>query len=407
MNKKLLALAVTSALAGVSAGVNADTANVTVYGKLLPEFQTDSGHGATAAGSISSSLANGPGADVVSHQEINTGNSNIGFKGEDSLGGGMKGWFQVEQDVRLDVGTGNWANRNSAVGLAGGFGNVFLGKWDTVYKQLGDPVGFLDGLNLSLPVLSANVLSRPAFSTGAATDLSSFHLRTSNDLEYDSPKLGGFTVMLNYAPDEAKTFNKSAYLRDIGVKFEQGPLYVALANELHNDFFGASSTLPGGAGGIANPLTGATGVHSKDTATRLSSKYTLPSNTTLGIDVAQMEYKENGGVGRKFENYKHQAMSLVAQQQLGNLGLAVSLVTSARGTCSFADGSNCDTSGLDGQMLNLGVRYNFSKRTGVFALYSKITNKDSAQFNNIGSSVTTISPGVDPEAFGIGIITSF
>src|SRR5216684_1673407 len=189
MNKKLLALAVTSALAGVSAGVNADTANVTVYGKLLPQFQVDSGHGATAAGSISSSLANAAGADVVSHQEVSTGNSNIGFKGEDSLGGGMKGWFQVEQDVKLEANatTATWANRNSAVGLAGGFGNVFLGNWDTVYKQLGDPVGFLDGLNLSLQVLSANVLSRPAFSTGVSgTDLSSFHVRQKNDIEYDS-----------------------------------------------------------------------------------------------------------------------------------------------------------------------------------------------------------------------------
>src|SRR5216684_1673398 len=101
MNKKLLALAVTSALAGVSAGVNADTANVTVYGKLLPQFQVDSGHGATAAGSISSSLANAAGADVVSHQEVSTGNSNIGFKGEDSLGGGMKGWLPVDLDGML------------------------------------------------------------------------------------------------------------------------------------------------------------------------------------------------------------------------------------------------------------------------------------------------------------------
>jgi len=406
MNKKLLALAVTSALAGVSAGVNADTANVTVYGKLFPEFQTDSGHGATAAGSISSSLANAAGADVVSHQEVSVGNSNIGFKGEDSLGGGMKGWFQVEQDMKLDVGTGQWANRNSAVGLAGGFGNVFLGNWDTVYKQLGDPVGFLDGLNLSLQVLSANVLSRPAFSTGVSgTDLSSFHVRQKNDIEYDSPKFGGFTVMLNYSPDEAKTLNKDAYLRDIGVKFEQGPLYVALANELHKDFFGASSTLPGT---IANPAPSATnGLHSKDTATRLSAKYTLPSNTTLGIDVAQMEYKEDNGAVNHFESYKHKAVSLVAQQQMGNLGFAASLVKAEKGTCSLAGGANCDTSGMDGQMLNLGVRYNFSKRTGVFALYSKITNKDSAQFNNIGSSVTTISPGADPEAFGVGIITSF
>src|SRR5713101_9268488 len=101
MNKKLLALAVTSALAGVSAGVNADTANVNVYGKLYLQAETVSGKGATT-----------PGQDIVSHQEVADPNSYVGFKGEDNVGGGMKGWFQVETALKADVGGGTWASRN-------------------------------------------------------------------------------------------------------------------------------------------------------------------------------------------------------------------------------------------------------------------------------------------------------
>jgi len=419
MNKKLLALAVTSALAGVSAEVNADTANVNVYGKLYPQFQTISGKGASdTAGS--KLVAPVPGGNLVSHQEINASNTYIGFKGEDNLGSGMKGWFQVEQQVNLDTGNGNWASRNSAAGLSGGFGNVFLGKWDTIYKQLGDPVGFL-GVSSGNFVATSNVLSKPGFGAAGAA---SFHLRQNNYIEYDSPTFGGFTVMLGYSPDEAKTATRNQYLKDLGIKFEQGPLYVALQAEQHHDFFGGSQSLGNGvlATGINNLANGTftapagstalttfantAGTRSKDTAVRVSAMYKLPSNTSLGIDVAQMQYKEEGGAVGGFEKYKHKAVSLVATQQMGNLGLAASLVKADKGTCSLTGGADCITTGLDGQQVNLGVKYDFSKRTSVFAIYAKIMNKESAQYNNIASGVT-VNPGVDPEQVAAGIVVSF
>jgi predicted porin len=404
MNKKLLALAVTSALAGVSAGVNADTANVTVYGKLYPQVQTVSGKGASTT--TSSTLANPTGADLVSHQEVNDPNSFIGFKGEDNLGGGLKGWFQVEQSIRADLGTGVWSSRNSAVGLSGGFGNVFLGNWDTVYKQLGDPVGFL-GIHPVNFVAISNVIAKSplagnaATATAASVGAGSFQLRRANNIQYDTPKLGGVTVMVNYGPDEGKTSNKNAYLRDIGIKFEQGPLYVSVATEYHHDFFGASNNLTA----HANSTSGAT-VESKDTATRLNAVYKFPSNTAVGIEVAQLEYKEDGGAVGGFEKYKRKAVALSAQQQLGNVTLAANFVKADKGTCSLVGGANCDTTGLDGRQISLGARYDFSKRTGVYVIYAKLTNGDSAQFNNT-LTTTAVNPGVDPEQFGIGIVVSF
>ena len=357
MNKKLLALAVTSALAGVSAGVNADTANVNVYGKLYLQAETVSGKGATA----------GPASDLVSHQEIADPNSYLGFKGEDNLGGGMKGWFQVETQLKVDTGTGIWATRNSAVGLSGGFGNVFLGNWDTVYKQLGDPVSFL-GISSGNFVSTSNVLSK-RYDAAANT---SFHLRQPNNLEYDTPTIAGFTVMLNYSPDEAKTFTTNKNLRDIGVKFEAGPLYVALAQEQHRDFTGAGN---------------------KDTATRLSAKFTLPTGTTLGADLANLEYK-TATTG------KFKTLSLVATQALGNITLAGGVV---KATKFSVDGN--DVADSAGSQVNLGVSYSFSKRTQVYAIYSKLSNDAAARFNNTISNTPAV--GVDPEQFGVGVAVSF
>ena len=375
MNKKLLALAVTSALAGVSAGVNADTANVNVYGKFFIQAQTVSGKGATT-----------PGEDIVSRQEINDPNSYIGFKGEDNLGGGLKGWFQVEQTIQADDAgaaatpaatkalptDGNFGTRNSAVGLSGGFGNVFLGRWDTVYKQLGDPVSFL-GISAGNIVSTSNVLSKPAQDVSG----SSFHLRRSNYIEYDTPSFGGLTVMAGYSPDEARTGSKSGYLRSVGVKFEQGPLYVAFANELHKDSIATNS---------------------KDVGTRLSAKYALPTGTTLGIDVANIEYK-TGGLAADSEA-KHKAVSLVVTQALGNITLAGGVVIADKASLNGSDVAD-----TEGQQLNLGVGYNLSKRTQVYAIYSKLTNKDDAAFNNLIQG--DVNDGVDPEQIAVGIAVTF
>jgi len=396
MNKKLLALAVTSALAGVSAEVSADTANVNVYGKIWVQAQTVSGKGSpTGAG------------DIVSHQEIADPNSYIGFKGEDNIGGGLKGWFQIEQTIQaddagasstktpaatanLDFPTdGNFSTRNSAVGLSGGFGNVFLGRWDTVYKQLGDPVSFL-GISSGNFVSTSNVLSKRFDGAGAA----SFHLRRNNYIEYDSPNLGGLTVMAGYSPDEARTGGVNKNMTSIGVKFEQGPLYVALANERHNDFFAGTNfdtgvfQIPGGA------LT-----DSKDTATRISAKYALPTGTTLGIDVSRLEYQGTNSAGTA--KGKNTTTSLVATQALGNITLAGGVVTAGKFSIEGTDLPDSDA-----MQLNLGVGYALSKRTQVYAIYSKLKNKDNAAFNNT-TLTDKVNPGVDPEEVAVGIAVSF
>jgi len=375
MNKKLLALAVTSALAGVSAGVSADTANVNVYGKVWVQYQTISGD------------------NLVGRQEVNDPNSYIGFKGEDNLGGGMKGWFQVEQTIQADDAgasstatpaagatlnfptDGNFGTRNSAVGLSGGFGNVFLGRWDTVYKQLGDPVSFL-GISSGNFVSTSNVLSKRFDGAGAG----SFHLRQSNYIEYDTPTLGGITAMLGYSPDEAKNTvtNTNKRLQSAGVKFEQGPLYVALGNEVHKDFFVAA------------------GQHSNDMATRLSAKYALPTGTTLGVDVSELKYKS----GATNTELKSKTLSLVVTQAMGNVTVAGGVVKAFK---TKLDGS--DVADSDAQQINLGVGYNLSKRTQVYAIYAKLTNKDAAAYNNLING--SVGLGVDPEQAAVGIAVSF
>ena len=128
MQKKLLGLAVAGALAAPGLAL----AQVEVYGfvnmsvgKVKYSSPTDTGTGA-GVGSVSK-------WDVMSHA------SNYGIRGRESLGGGQTAWFQIEQNAPMERSNNiaiTPASRNSAVGMQGGWGNVFVGQWTTPWADL-------------------------------------------------------------------------------------------------------------------------------------------------------------------------------------------------------------------------------------------------------------------------------
>ena len=67
---------------------------------------------------------------------MSSNSSNIGFRGSEDLGGGLKAIFQIESAINIDTGSGGLGSRNSNVGLSGGWGTVFYGNWDTPYKVI-------------------------------------------------------------------------------------------------------------------------------------------------------------------------------------------------------------------------------------------------------------------------------
>lgn len=414
MKKNLLAVAVTSALAGVAIA-QADTVNVNVYGKLYPEFAIAGGNGASDPAAPRSTLIRASsGENPKSTQFVNSSNSYIGFKGDADIGGGMKGWFQVEQVTDVDVGVSTWASRNSGVGLTGGFGNVFLGRWDTVYKDIGGPVSFL-GLSSGNFVSNSSMLSRTGLGSSRA---SRFHERANNWVQYDTPEFGGFQAKIGYSPDEGKTADTNATITSYGAKWEAGPLYVALAHEVHNDFFSLTQSTARVTGvgngtsvtnGLAAPFDARAtvidpGLQSKDQATRLSVAYTL-GDTKIGFEVSELDYKESGAVrATGITNYKHKTGAITVAQKLGNTDLVAEYTKAQKGTCTRNGGAVCDTQGLDGQQISLGALFNLSKRLGLFVLATQVKNGDSAAYN---PTDVAIQPGTDPHEYGAGIVFKF
>lgn len=143
----------------------------------------------------------------------------IGIKGSSDLGSGIKGNFRFETggiDSEGGVnGGGEFFRRQAWAGFSGGFGEVRLGRQDSV------------------PFQTMNEFDLNGFSNGVSAGFYSFTAvwlpgRQSRSLQYISPNMGGVTAQAGLVPKG----NRGPGAKDVisgGVKFSSGPLTAALA----------------------------------------------------------------------------------------------------------------------------------------------------------------------------------
>jgi len=221
MNKKLLPLAISAALAAGVAAPGAASADVTIYGKLhmsLDYFKVDSNRDYRATGFE---------GDGTSDIQVSSNSSRIGFKGSEDLGGGLKAVWQIESAVNLNNGNGTWSSRNSFLGLSGGWGTVIAGKHDTPMKIVSrklDPFG--DTIFDTRAIMGSNSLGG-----------NSFNLRTNNTVAYISPSWGGFSIIGAYVADytdsSSRPSNNDFSAFSASATYSNGPIYAAIAWEKH------------------------------------------------------------------------------------------------------------------------------------------------------------------------------
>jgi len=372
--------------------------SVQVYGRLYPEVIWTRMTGATAPGTPLSTLAAPPTGDsFTSVVKMDSSNSRMGFRGDEPLGAGVRAFFLIEQRIIVDTGGSQLASRNTYVGLESDrLGAVKLGGFDTVYKEIGDTLSFL-GVSSGNFVSNSNVLSKQGFGSNSA---GSFHLRRANSVRYESPTFHGVQGLVQYSPDEAKSTSRNAYLWSLGVVYDSGPLYGAVSCELHNDTFGASRNL-------SSALSNASDANarSRDSGLRGTIQYRFSSHTLEG-NVAQMKYEERGGKSGHFQDYRHVAFAAGIDSKWSDAWrTAAAFDYATAGSCRLFGDVPCTTGGLDGRQLSLGAAYYFSKRTYVFALYAKVWNGRSAQYNNMDG--IDVPPGADPQQLALGITHNF
>ncbi len=284
MQKKLLAVAVAGAL-GAPGLVLAQTSTVQIFGTVYVEYSyIDQGKAGVA-----------PLNDRNRVDMLQSPGSQIGFKGEEKLGGGLSAWFQCTStaDIRGQSPEG-FCSRNSALGLKGGFGNVFIGRWDTPFKRTIGPT--LVGVNQTGVWGSAFLVGGGSTSTLNASSRATFLRRNSNSINYDSPNFGGFQVMAAYNAVNGATgtttgvTNAKARVMSLGAQYSAGPLFVSGAYERHNKF--------GGGGAPA-----ATGGDTNDRGWHLGAAYTWGPVRVGGVYTEQKFEATNAGAEAKYKAF--------------------------------------------------------------------------------------------------------
>ena len=209
MKKSLIALAVLAA-----SGAAMAQSSVTLYG--IADVWVGSEKNGVGAKSETKMGSGG----------LNT--SRIGFKGTEDLGGGLKAVFKLEQGIDLTNGNakvpGSAFNRQSYVGLAGGFGEVTFGNtWTAMDDVIGaSNSGFDSALSASQNVLVANAV---------------YADHPGSTIKYVSPSFGGFSGGFSYSMDGNSAVKKD--VTDFSVSYANGPFAANFAYQAQGDVFGS------------------------------------------------------------------------------------------------------------------------------------------------------------------------
>lgn len=322
MKKSLIAMAVAGV---VSAPAFAATSNVDVYGVLGISLEDTNGQNVS--------------------MQVTDRQSRIGFKGSEDLGGGLKAIWQMEQAISASaggqdgVGGASFANRNSYVGLSGGFGTVIMGRHDTPYKLT--TAGKLDLFADTMGDVNAagNLASAGCGGTtgkSCATQLiSTVHdIRPSNALAYMSPDFSGLKVAAAIvAGQDSDADNVDG--TSLGVTYENGPLYVA--------------------GGWQD-------VTDTSEAWKIGAGYAF-GNFKLGAVYEDVD-ADGGSTGDRDSWYLNGAYNMGAITLKGQYGQLDNAGSAA-----------------DGKKYTLGADYALSKRTNAYVLYDSNKSDGSSRLN--------------------------
>jgi len=203
MNKKLVALAVGGAFA-LPLAAQAQTANVTLYGRLNLDFEFVRGKTCAAAtrdvtGAPGTAAGCNVGLPTESTQNttvnrLSSNSSRLGVRGTESLGGGLNAIFQIESSINGDTTAGGLGNRETFVGLQGSWGKFTAGNFLAPEDDLHPIFG-------NAPTLTTSIFSTAAlWAQGPLSKAQGgFDARLGNNLRYDSPNWSGFTAALQYS----------------------------------------------------------------------------------------------------------------------------------------------------------------------------------------------------------------
>jgi len=396
MQKKLLALAVAGALVPAAAIAQS---SVEIYGRANLGIDNWRATGATV-----------PGADLKSRNRVFDGSSRLGFRINEGLGGGLRAFAVIETGINIDTGnetgqngatnasSGNWASRDSYLGLGGAWGDVRFGRQSVWWS------------NGVIAQTGANFINTAAdgLTTGGHGAIATPSARTSNVMSYNTPTIGGFNASISYGASGGGAGSSNT---------EAASVYTGQGTQERNTLWGITGRYTSGAlraqvDWAKNENTGL--VDGRDN-----------SGLKIGLGWAYAPGSQISGVWENIEN-KNIALGnpLVALGAVagGKVETDIFLINwehmlgqwQLMAQYAWSDDVKGVTAGeTRAKAWTLAAKYFLSKRTGVYVSWNETDNENNAWADaNSGGNITSGplsfgNRGADIRLIAVGIHHNF
>lgn len=352
MKKNLIALAVAGALISPLSAQAVEVAGelLNIYGKVHVSVDNSDTDGLYETDPTQS--------DGIS---ISSNSSRLGFKGKYE-----QVVYQLEQEVRFDDSSaGNFANRNSFIGLGGNWGQFVVGVHDTPFKTVGSKWG----------IFGDSVGERRAILGAGHSSGNQLNERVKNMMMYQF-KNKAIKVQAMYAVEPEKgsgaVDNNEASMLGAGLWWNISGFTLSAGYE---DWTGHSHIGDGN-------------------AYRLAAKWKIASHQ----------------IGAIYENIDPDVIGEFSRAAYGvNYKWKFSKKWDLRAQYLVADSAD-DTTDTGASKIGLGVYHKLNKMTKLYVAYGATANDDNAKFQAVdgghGDEVKTVVGG-NPSSLSLGMEFKF
>jgi predicted porin len=308
--------------------------------------------------------------------------SELIFSGTEDLGGGLKASFRYSEALNINAGTG--AGRDGWIALEGGFGKVQVGRMNTAVNGLAswtgvgttNTQGSVDSFgadivagtfaNAHTVTTTTNVITTPAVAAAGG----GMQGRTPGVIQYTTPSFSGIRVtaeLLLQDDDADGTDNDGSGKVDqkgLVVSYSAGPFAAAFA-------YGTRDRE------VEEVGAGADNLKAEAKLTWLGASY------DLGIAKLFAAY-----ASRKDDSTANQITTAIARSYDANVkvvGVNVPLGSSTLFASVYDGENNLAAGAADDREANgyqVGLRYNMSKRTFLYAVHGMDKNEDKTKAGN-------------------------
>jgi predicted porin len=322
--------------------------------------------------------------------------SKLGFYASEDLGGGLKAEMKLEAGINADTGAQQASalfNRESWVGLkSASWGTIRVGNQINAMLPLFIDPFVLVTTNSVYTWVAGGAMQGPR-GVGANTDLGpgagTIPVRVPKSVTYATPRLGGFAAQGIWASNPYGTSEPSTGTRGGVVSYNAGPLY--LAASLIQSW--------------SSPVVVSAGLPAQSVRTDIPSVGAIFDSGTLVLSTSYARISP-----QLAQSGEAQIVTLGAILPQGRLTWRASAVHRATDGARNAAGAPVESSALG---LMLGVDYDLSRRTGLYARAGSVRNFGASTIilNSVAlpfeAGSTVPQTGIETRTYSLGMFHHF